>query len=101
MRGNSFLLVPTLCDPMDCSLPVAPLSMAFSRKEHLSGLPCSPPGDLPNAGIESASLVFPALAGRFFTTGATWEAQVSGCLNKMKEGRRGAKGEREGKGKKK
>ena len=26
-------------------------------------------------GIESASLMSPALAGRFYTTSATWEAQ--------------------------
>ena len=32
------------------------------------------PGDLPNPGIETASLTSFALAGRFFTTGATWEA---------------------------
>ena len=32
------------------------------------------PGDLPNAGIEPASLASPALAGAFFTTSATWEA---------------------------
>ena len=29
----------------------APLSMGFSRQEHWSGLPCPPPGDLPNPGI--------------------------------------------------
>ena len=32
------------------------------------------PGDLPDPGIEPASLAFPALAGGFFTTSATWEA---------------------------
>ena len=26
--------------------------MGFSRQEHWSGLPCPPPGDLPNPGIE-------------------------------------------------
>jgi len=31
------------------------------------------PGDLPNPGIEPVSLASPALAGRFFTTNATWE----------------------------
>ena len=35
----------------------APLSMGFSRQEYWSGLPCSPPGDLPNPGIKP---VFPA-----------------------------------------
>ena len=43
----------------------APLSMGFSRQEYWSRLPCSPPGDLPNPGIEPR---FPALAGGFLTT---------------------------------
>ena len=33
----------------------APLSMGFSRQEYWSGLPCSPPGDHPNPGMESKS----------------------------------------------
>jgi len=36
----------------------APLSMAFSRQEHWSGLPFPSLGDLPDPGIE---LKFPAL----------------------------------------
>ena len=39
----------------------APLSMGFSRQEYWSGLPWSPPGDLPDAGIELMSPVSPAL----------------------------------------
>ena len=46
----------------------APLSMEFSRQEYWRGLPCPPPGGLPNPGIEPTSLESPALAGRFFTT---------------------------------
>ena len=46
----------------------APLSMGFSGQDYWSGLLCPPPGDLPDPGIGS-----PALAGRFFTTSATWE----------------------------
>ena len=55
----------------------APLSMGFSRQEYQSGLPCPPPGNLPDPGIEpvSVSHTSPALAGRFFTTDTTWEAQ--------------------------
>ena len=52
----------------------APLSMGCSRQEYWSGLPCPPPGDLPDPGIEPMSLTSPALAGEFFTTSATWEA---------------------------
>ena len=37
--------------------------MGFSRQEYWSGLPCPPPGDLPDPEIE---LISPALAGRFF-----------------------------------
>ena len=48
--------------------------MGFSRQEYWSGLPFPPPGDLPDPGIEPTSLMSPALAGRFFTTSATWEA---------------------------
>ena len=53
-----------------------PLSMRFSRQEYWSGLPFPPPGNLPNPGIEPTSPVFPTLAGRFFTTSATWEATL-------------------------
>ena len=52
----------------------APLSMGFSRPKNWSGLPCPPPENLPDPGIEPASLKSPALAGRFFTTSITWEA---------------------------
>ena len=52
----------------------APLSMGFSRQEYWSGLPFPSPGNLPNPGIEHASLMSPALAGVFFTTATTSEA---------------------------
>ena len=58
----------TLCDPMDYSRRQAPLSMGLSRQEYRSGVPCPPPGDLPDPGIEHASLMSPALARGFFTT---------------------------------
>ena len=46
------------------------LSMGFSRQEYWNGLPCPPPGDLPNPGIKPVSLTSPTWAGGFFTTGA-------------------------------
>ena len=46
----------------------ASLSIGFPRQEYYSGLPCPPPGDLPDPGIKLASPVSPALAGKFFTT---------------------------------
>ena len=51
--------------------------MEFSRQEYWNGLTCPLPGDLPNPGIKPVSLTSPALASRFFTIGATWEAHVS------------------------
>ena len=55
----------------------APLSIGFSRQEYWSGLPCPPPGDLPDPGIEPMSPTSPVLAGGFFTTNATWEALLT------------------------
>ena len=49
----------------------APLSMGFSRQEYWSGLPFPPPGDIPDPGMELASLMSPALAVGFFTASAT------------------------------
>ena len=34
-----------------------PLSVGFSRQEYWSGLPCPPPGNLPDPGIEPVSYV--------------------------------------------
>ena len=61
----------------------APLSMGFSRQEYWSGLPRPPLRDLPNPGIESLSLMSPALTAGFFTTSATWKAHfwVDTCQN--------------------
>ena len=67
------------CVPLFMTLwtvaPQGPLCMGFSRQEYWNRLPCPPRGDFPNPGIEPASLLSPALAGRLFTTSATWEAQ--------------------------
>ena len=52
----------------------ASLSMGFTRQEYWSGLPFPSPGDLPDPGIEPASLLSPILAGGFFTTSTTWKA---------------------------
>ena len=47
---------PTLCDPMDCSLPGSSVH-GISRQEYWSGLPFPSPGGLPNPGIEPGSPV--------------------------------------------
>ena len=48
----------------------APLSVGFTRQEYWSRLPFPTQGDLLDPGIEPASLVSPALAGRYFTRSA-------------------------------
>ena len=45
---------PTLCDPMDSSLPGSAVHGIFGQ-EYWSGLPFPCPGDLPNPGIEPRS----------------------------------------------
>ena len=49
----------------------APLSMGFSRQEYWGGLPCPPPGDLPDPGIQPTVVIYSPLAGGFFTNSAT------------------------------
>ena len=70
IHGKLLPSCPTLFNPMDYSLPGSPVHESFSRQEYWSGLPCPPPGDLPNPGIEPVSLTSPALAGGLFTTSA-------------------------------
>ena len=74
MRVKSLQLCPTLCDPMDCSPPGSSVQrilqagilkwvvLSFSRGS-------SQPRDRTHVSMS------PALAGRFFTISATWEAQ--------------------------
>ena len=59
---------PTLCNPMDCSLPGSSVRGIFQARM-LETFP--PLGHLPHPHTEPASLASVALAGRFFTTGAT------------------------------
>ena len=54
----------------------APLSMGFSRQEYWSELSFPSPEELPNPGIEPASLISPALSGRFFITTVIPKAHV-------------------------
>ena len=51
----------------------SPLSMGFSRQEYWSGLPCPPPGDLPDTRIEPMS---PALQVDSLPTEPPWEALI-------------------------
>ena len=64
VSAKSLQLCQTLCDPMDCSQPGSSV-WGFSRQEYWNGLPCPPPGDLHEPGLEPGS---PALKADFFTT---------------------------------
>ena len=74
MCAKSLQSCLTLCDPMDCSPPGSSVH-GILQARIVEWLPCSPPGDLPDPGIKLASCASSALAGGFFTTGATWEAR--------------------------
>ena len=75
-----------VCDTVNCSVVSdsvtlwnrahqAPLSMGFSRQEYWSGLPCPPPGNLPNPGIEPRS---PTLQVDSLLTEPPWEPKNTG-----------------------
>ena len=49
--------------------------VGFSRPEYWSRLPCPPPGDLPDPGIEPSSLCLLHWQAGSLPTSATWEAQ--------------------------
>ena len=72
----SYLARTHIEHPMNCS-PPGPSAHGILQ-EYCSGLPCPPPADLLNPGTEPTSLTSPALAGRFFTTSASWKAQGEG-----------------------
>ena len=81
VSAQSLQLCLTLGNPMDCSPPGS--SVHGILQGYWSGLPCPPPGDLPDLAIKPESLMSPALAGGFFTTNATWEAlYVINTINK-------------------
>ena len=68
----------------------APLFTGFSMQDYWSGLPCPPPGNLPNPGIKPASLKFSALAVWFFTSGTNskdwmlWTQRIGNLLSLSK-----------------
>ena len=49
-KNSSFPFVWIFATPWTVAQQ-APLSMGFPRQEYWSGLPCPPPGDLPNPGL--------------------------------------------------
>ena len=61
----------------------APLSMGFSRQEYWSELPCPPPGDLPNPGIEPRSPALQADSLPSEPPGKTKVETYHSCLSKL------------------
>ena len=71
MHAKLLQSCPALCNTMVCSLPGSSVrGILQARILEWVAMPSS--RDLPNSGIEPASLVSPALAGRFFSTKATY-----------------------------
>ena len=65
--AQSLSHIQLLATPLP-TVPQAALSMEFSRQEYWSGLPFPTPGNLPDPGIKTQSLVSSVLAGEFITT---------------------------------
>ena len=74
MHAKLLQLHLTFCDPMNCSPHDS--SVHGILQAGILELLCPPPGDLLDSGIEPISLTSPVLAGRLFTTSATWGAQT-------------------------
>ena len=60
------------------------LSMGLSWQQCWNGLPFTPPGDLPDSGIEPACPAAPALTGRFFTTEPPGKPSPHGMTEQMR-----------------
>ena len=72
MHAESLQSYPTLCNPMDHSLPGSSVHGILQARK--MGCHALLQGNLPNPGLEPMSLKSPALAGGFLTTSTTWEA---------------------------
>ena len=73
VHAKSLQSCPTLCNPINCGTPGSSVR-GILQARILEWVAISTPGDLPDPGIKPASLTSLDLAGRFFTTSATWEA---------------------------
>ena len=70
-----------LCNPKDCGPPVSS-AHGISQAQYWSGMPCPPPGDLPDPGMELASPAAPALQVDTLPLrhqGSSWASDV--CTN--------------------
>ena len=74
VRAEMLQLCPTVCNPVDCGPPGSSV-LGILQARILEWVAI--PGDLPDPGIEPAFLTSAAFVGGFFTTSATWEAQMN------------------------
>ena len=72
LHAKSLQSCPTLGDTVDCSLPGSSVRGVLQARilEYFA----MPSGGLPSPGVESMSVVSPALAGGFLTSSTPWEA---------------------------
>ena len=68
VHAQSLQLCLTPCDPMDWSPPASSVH-AISQQDYCSGLPCPPPGALPDLRMEPTSLMSSALQASSLTVG--------------------------------
>ena len=82
MHAKSLQLCPTLCEPYGWQPTRLFCPWDFPGKNTGGGYHFLLPGIFPTQASDPCVLVQPALAGGFFTTSATWEAQVeTGSVN--------------------
>ena len=79
-RAHAKPLQPRLSEAPWTVARQAPLSVEFSRYEYWSGLPCPPPGDLPNPKTEPMS---PAACRQFLYLWVTREVPLN-CIKMVK-----------------
>ena len=72
--SRSLKSCPTLCDPVGCSSPGSSVHGNSPGKDNGVGSRAFLQGIFLTQGSNPGFLMSPALAGGFFTTGATWDA---------------------------
>ena len=69
---NALQSCPTVCNPIDCSLPGSSVH-GISRQKYWSELPCPPPGVFLTQGSNPCFLSLLHWQVGFFTISTTWE----------------------------
>ena len=76
MHGKQLQLWLTLCDPMDCSLPGSSVH-GILQASMLEWVAVPSSRGFSQSRIKPRSFTSPELAGRFFTTSANCEGQIT------------------------